>query len=67
MSEMENKEIIALKRMVVVMENELSAYRHTANDVSANKTHLRELYKEIFETKYIGFDCISKPLIHIEL
>jgi hypothetical protein len=50
MSEMENREIIALKKMVAVMEDELKVYRHVANNIYANKQHLKELYKEIFES-----------------
>jgi hypothetical protein len=64
---MENKEILALKKMVEAMEIELKAYRITARNVTANKLFIRRLYEEIFETKYIGFDCTSKPLIDVDL
>jgi hypothetical protein len=52
MSEMEDREITALKHMVAVMEHELSVYRHVANNIYANKQYLKEIYREVFESKY---------------
>lgn len=66
MSAMEDREIVTLKRMVNAMEIELKAYRHTANNIKANQEHLRDLYKEVFESKYVGFDCTEKPLIYMD-